>query len=140
MRLTWKDAGATILTGAVVALYVAFQQGVDLPLVSGPRALASAMLVLGITACALGGGGTPAGASGALARVGGALGAVAGVAALATVITGSEAMLALLVTATVSLWVLATARHLFASVSGGAGSDGGPGGQMEREKEEQYRR
>jgi len=48
MRLTWRDSGATVLTGLVVAGYVAFLAGADLPLIASVRGMAGAVLVLGI--------------------------------------------------------------------------------------------
>jgi hypothetical protein len=55
MRLTWKDAIATVLTAAIATTYAAFLGGTTLPLVSSPRALAAVFLVVGLTACAIGG-------------------------------------------------------------------------------------
>src|SRR5439155_21151992 len=54
MRLTWKDGLATVLTAGIVALYVAFVAGADLPLLSSARGIAVAALVLGIGGCAAG--------------------------------------------------------------------------------------
>ncbi|SEH03999.1 hypothetical protein SAMN05444920_1522 [Nonomuraea solani] len=37
MRLTWKDALATVAAGANVAIYVAFTQGADVPIIDSDR-------------------------------------------------------------------------------------------------------
>ncbi|WP_143591598.1 hypothetical protein [Thermoactinospora rubra] len=54
MRLTWKDAVAAAVTGTIVALYVAFLQGAQLPLLGSVRGTAGAVLLLGIVGgCAM---------------------------------------------------------------------------------------
>ena len=55
MRLTWKDGAATVMVAGTVASYVAFLADVSLPLVAGTRSMATALLVLGLVGCALGG-------------------------------------------------------------------------------------
>jgi hypothetical protein len=118
MRLTWKDGLATGLAGAVVALYVAFRAGADLPLVSGPRALAGAVLLLGFAGCALGGSGvSPAGKGSATVvryTISSVLGVIALVAGLWALFTGNGVALAVLVVATVAIWAVATTYHLIA--------------------------
>jgi hypothetical protein len=114
MRLTWKDAIATVLTAGIATLYAAFLGGAGLPLVSSPRALAAVTLVVGLTACGIGGTALTTDTKARWAAyVGGTLGGIAFLAALATMITGSELMLAVLVGTTVALWLMATARHTF---------------------------
>jgi hypothetical protein len=116
MRLTWKDAAATVLTAGVVALYAAYLAGAGLPLVSGPRVVAAVALVAGLGACAVGGTDLDR-ASRWTTYTGATLGGVAILAALVAMTTGLGAALAVLVGATVVLWVMATARHAF---TGGA--------------------
>jgi hypothetical protein len=111
MRLTWRDAVATVLVGGVVAAYAAFVEGADLPVISGPRALAGFTLVVGLTACGIGGEGWTNGSQPWAVRTAGVLGAIAMAAALVTVIIGSVFVLAVLVGTTVALWILATLRH-----------------------------
>jgi hypothetical protein len=112
MRLTWKDAVATVLTGSIVTLYIAYLEGAALPLVAGPRVLAAVALVVGLAGCAVGGTGmtTDRPANWAV-RVAALLGAVAFIVGLIAMITGSHAMLATLIGVIVTLWLLATARH-----------------------------
>ncbi len=114
MRLTWRDAVATVLVAGVVALYAAFVAGHGVAPVAGPRALAGGALLLGLTACAVGARVDPDRAAGSgwagyvLASV---LGAVALVAALLTMLTGSAITLGVLVATTGMLWLYATVRH-----------------------------
>jgi hypothetical protein len=114
MRLTWKDAIATVLTAGIVALYAAFLSGTTLPLVSSPRALAAVFLIVGLTACAVGGTALTADMKARwVVYAGGTLGGIAFIAALITVVTGSGFVLAVLVGTTVALWLMATLRHTF---------------------------
>lgn len=112
MRLTWRDAMATVLTAGIVALYAAFLAGENLPLVSGARVLAGLILIVGLVACAVGSTAMTTGAStGLTVYVGGTLGAAAFLAALITMVTGAGSTLAILVGVTVALWLFATVRH-----------------------------
>jgi 4-amino-4-deoxy-L-arabinose transferase-like glycosyltransferase len=117
MRLTWKDAVATALTGLVVAAYVTFLVGTSLPVVSGVRGLAAAVLVVGLVGCALGGAGASDASAGRWSRtlrvVASFLGAVALFAAIVALVVASKVVLAVLVGAVVALWVVATVRHAF---------------------------
>ena len=126
MRLTSRDLAATVLTGLVVTGYAAFLAGTDLPLIAGVRGMAAAVLVVGISGCALGGAdATRPGTAGWSRRIGGVagfLGAVALFAAITALITGSGDALAVLVGATVALWVLATLRHALTPRTTAAGS------------------
>jgi hypothetical protein len=121
MRLTWKDAVATALTGLVVVAYVAFLAGTDLPVISGVRGLAATVLVAGMVGCALGGAGesdVPAGRwSRALTVTASLLGGIALFAAIVTLVAASEVVLAVLVGTVVALWLVATVRHGFAGRS-----------------------
>jgi hypothetical protein len=120
MRLTWKDGVATVLAAVVVALYWAYLAGAGLPLVSGPRALAGGVLVLGFAGCALGGGDV-ARASTTMrtvrSTIAGVLGVTVLVAAVVTLFTGNTVWLAVLVIGTVAIWATTTAFHLFMPVS-----------------------
>ncbi len=115
MRLTVKDLAATIVVAGAVTLYACFLVDANLPLVSGPRALAGAVFVLGIVGCALGG------SSGTTLdrtrppiwlALSGTLGAVSLIAALVAVITGNEVALGILVGGTALLWFVTTARRV----------------------------
>ena len=114
MRLTWKDAVSTVFMTAIVVIYAAFLGSTTAWLISSVRGTAAAVLVLGM----VGGCGMSAAAGqyqdararlyASLASVLGATALVAGVTAL---ITGSTVALAILVTATLALWLVATVRH-----------------------------
>jgi hypothetical protein len=117
MRLTWKDAVTTGFMAVIVAAYVAFLNGTSLWLISSARGTAGAVLVLGIVGgCALSSAadlyvGTQSRSTRAfatLATLGGIIALVAGVIAM---ITGSTVALAILVAATIALWLIATMRH-----------------------------
>lgn len=136
MRLTWKDGLATVLTAGIVALYVAFLAGADLPLVSGPRVLACVALVAGLGACALGGSSATGGVPSRSAMwFGGILGTTAFVTALITLITGSHVALAILVGSTVALWLFATIRHAFTGAGPSRISDRDLHALIERDKQ-----
>jgi hypothetical protein len=123
MGLTSRDAFATALTAAAVAPYVAFLSGDGLPLVSGPRALAATVLLLGVAACAIGAQsqvGKQADAAPWDIKVANVLGPACFLLALFTVVTGNTITLALLVGTTVLLWLFATARHAFVGAGVGA--------------------
>src|SRR5688572_15758456 len=103
MRLSWKDAVATTLVALSVGLYVAHLAGVDAPLAGGVRATALGVLLLGIVACAFGGGNSASepGPRDLFTGVGGSLatwlGAFSLVVALSTLVFGTPTLLAILV-------------------------------------------
>ena len=116
MRLTWKDAVSTVFMAAIVVIYVAFLNSTTEWLISSARGTAAAVLVLGI----VGGCGMSAAAEqyqGQRARAytsfASVLGATALVAGVIALITASTVALAILVVATLALWLVATARHAF---------------------------
>jgi hypothetical protein len=117
MRLTWKDVVTTLFMVVIVAAYVAFLDGTSLWLISSARGTACAVLVLGIVGgCALSSAADlyngpqtrSTQAFAALATLGGIIALVAAVAAM---VTGSAVALAILVAATIALWLIATMRH-----------------------------
>jgi hypothetical protein len=126
MRLTWKDAVATVAVGAIVAIYVAFLTGTSAWLISTARGTTTAVLVLGLAAgCALGGlaeayRGAKSPAALAFTQMAADLGMIALAAAIAGLITGGTAALAVLVAATIALWLVATVRHAFTTPPGPA--------------------
>jgi len=119
MMLTWRDAVATLLAGAIIAVYLAFLDGTHLWLISGARGTTVTVLLLGLT------GGYVLGTARHLATAAdttavrvylvfaGLLAMAALAAAVIGVITGSAAALAALVAVTISLWLVATVRHAF---------------------------
>src|SRR5690349_16849524 len=53
MRLTWRDAAATLLVGAATAVYFCNMMSVPLPLITDRGDVAAASLLLGFVACVL---------------------------------------------------------------------------------------
>ncbi len=119
MRLTGKDAVTTVFTGVIIAVYVGFLRGADLPLISSVRGTTAVILVLGMVGgCALSGvGDVYSGPQSLLTRifiaVASTIGSVAFLAGLVGLITGSELALGVLFIATIALWLIATSRHAF---------------------------
>lgn len=132
MMLTWKDAVATLFTGAIVAVYLAFLNGTNLWLISSARGTTTAVLVLGfVGGCALGGAadafaGTPSVATRGFLTVASLLGATALVAGVVGLITGGTTALAVLVAAAVALWLTSTVRHVFTHAGEPGGHGAGP--------------
>ena len=114
MRLTWKDAVSTVFMAAIVVIYVAFLNSTTAWLISSARGTAAAVLVLGMVGgCAMSAAaeqyqGTGARGYTSFASV---LGVIALVAGVITLITASTVALAILVVATLALWLAATVRH-----------------------------
>ena len=125
MKLTWKDAVSTVFMAAIVVIYAAFLNSTTAWLISSARGTAAAVLVLGIVGgCCMSAAaeqyqGKRARAYTSFASVLGATALVAGVIAL---ITASTVALAVLVVATLALWLVATVRHAFTrpAVPGGS--------------------
>ena len=114
MKLTWKDAVSTVFIAAIVVIYIAFLNATTAWLISSARGTAAAVLVLGIVGgCSMSAAaaqyqGRQTWAYTSFASVLGATALVAGVIAL---ITASTVALAILVVATLALWLVATVRH-----------------------------
>jgi hypothetical protein len=124
MRVSGKDIVTTVFMGMIVAVYVAYLRGADLPLIASTRGTTAAVLILGVVGgCALGTAGELYAEKarprlmGVFMAIANTLGAVAGIAALIGLITESELALAILVAATLALWLTATARHIYGSCS-----------------------
>jgi hypothetical protein len=117
MRLTWKDAVTTVVIAVIVATYAAFLNGTSLWLISSARGTASVVLVLGIVGgCALSSAadlynGPQSRSTQAFAGLATLGGIIALAAAVIGMITGSTIALAILVAATIALWLIATMRH-----------------------------
>jgi len=112
---------------AIVVIYIAFLNSTTAWLISSARGTAAAVLVLGIVGgCGMSAAaeqyqGTRARAYKSFASVLGATALVAGVIAL---ITASTVALAVLVVATLTLWLVATVRHAFTPATAlGGGRD-----------------
>lgn len=127
MRLTWKDAVSTVFMAAIAVIYVAFLNSTTAWLISSARGTAAAVLVLG----AVGGCAMSAAAEQYQDRrartytsFAGVLGAIALVAGVTALITASTTALAILVVATLALWLAATVRHALTSLAApGGGRD-----------------
>lgn len=126
MGLTWKDGVATIFMGVIVLIYVAFLNGTSAWLISSARGTTAAVLVLGMVGgCALSAAGDLyTGSQPKAARAWQVIATTCGIVALAAavigLITGSTVALAVLVAATLTLWLIATARHAFTAPRGPA--------------------
>jgi hypothetical protein len=115
MRLGWRDAAATLPVAASVGLFLAYRADVDLPVVSGPRAVAILVFLLGVASCWVGGGITSSQVPQPRNFWRNALGFHGAAAFLITVlvlITGSAALLAALVALVVLMWMLTTLHRL----------------------------
>jgi hypothetical protein len=122
MRLTWRDALATLFVAAAAALYGLWQTGTAGAGMS-TRVLGAVVFGLGWAGC-MSDQGEMASVYGAAGRrrspmayvvVASLLGAVALLAWIMTLLSASGTMLAVLVAATIALWVLATVRHAMTS-------------------------
>ncbi|MGV9306628.1 hypothetical protein ACWDLG_24950 [Nonomuraea sp. NPDC003727] len=119
MGLTWKDAGATALAGANVAVYAAFLCGAQVPVVRTVGGAAATIVLVGLVGgCALGRADRDARPRSpatlfytVLARV---LGVVALVSTAMVLVTASELALAALFAATMALWLGARVRNAMA--------------------------
>ena len=112
MRLTWRDAVATLATAALTTLYIAQEVEASWAPITSTRWLAVAVLGLGVLACATGAGtmseAPPAGGPGAW------LGPIAGFALIGAILFGWSLLVGIAVAASVLLWMITTTRHLVA--------------------------
>lgn len=111
MRLTWRDAVATVLTAGATTLYIGQAADASWAPLSGVRATALAVLVLGLGACAIGG----AEASRDSEVMSGPmpfLGSLTGVLLVGAAVSGWAAPLGIAVGVTCLLWLVTTVRHL----------------------------
>jgi hypothetical protein len=116
MRLTWKDVVTTVCAAAIVAVYAAYLQGTEVAFISGVRWVAGTVLVLGMVGgCGLSAADVYEQPRSTVRRaylvVATSLGVTALVAGVIALITASGTALAVLVAATVALWLIATVRH-----------------------------
>jgi hypothetical protein len=126
-QITWRDYLATGFVAAAAALYLVWVNDGGFTSMS-TREVAGTVFVLGIAGCIAN--------QGQMASVYGAAGqhhapmgylvatsvagAVALVAGVAAVITANDMLLAVLVAAVVTVWLLSTARHLLTAKPNGA--------------------
>ncbi len=118
MRLNWRDWVATLCVVVAVALYGVWLAGAILKGGSGVKVVAGTVLALGVIASAFAvvpGFGQLMGGSKPYLAIATLLGIGALVAGIVTLLNGEEVMLAILVVATIALWIIATVRHVRAS-------------------------
>ncbi len=115
MRLTWRDALASVFVLAATLLYLLWLGGVDVFGISSPRVMGIVVMVLGlaasVTAVVYGVGAGLLEASKAYLGVTSLIGLGALVAGVWAVVDANEPMLGALVIATGVLWLLSTVRH-----------------------------
>ncbi len=120
MRLSWRDGLATVFVGVGTTLYVLWLAGAEL---AGPRVLAGVVLGLGLAASMIavvyGVGAGLLHASKMYLAVTSLIGLAALVAGVLALVAVNEAMLAVLVVATVSLWLMSTIRHAVSAATPG---------------------
>ncbi len=113
MRLSWRDALATVFVGVGVGLYILWLAGIE---VAGPRVLAAVVLGLGLaaslTAVVYGVGAGLLHASKMYLVVASLIGLAALISGVMAIVAVNEPMLAILVTTTVVLWLVSTVRHV----------------------------
>ena len=118
MRLTWRDAVATLAVGAAVGYYVLWATGT---VAHSARVAGVVVFAFGMIACTsarsemervYGVAGAARPAMSYVVTVS-AVGAMALVAGVVTLVTAGEVALATLVASLVLLWLLATLRHAF---------------------------
>jgi hypothetical protein len=111
-RLTWRDGVATVLVGAGVVLYLLWLSGAEFV---EPRMLAGIVLGLGLAASLIavvyGVGAGLLQAPKVYLAIASLLGLVALVAGIIAVTSINETMLATLVAATFTMWLMSTVRH-----------------------------
>ncbi len=116
LRLTWRDAVATLLVGAAGLLYVVWLTVTGDPGASGTRLVGALVLGLGLAASfvsvVFGIGAGLFRASKAYLAIASLIGLGALVAGVMTLVNGDAAMLATLVATTLVLWLISTARHM----------------------------
>ncbi|MGE5225716.1 MAG: hypothetical protein ACM3OO_02465 [Planctomycetaceae bacterium] len=116
MRLTWRDALATVFVVAAALVYALWLAEVEVFGLSSPRAVGIVVMVLGlaasVTAVVYGVGAGLLKASKVYLAVTSVIGLVALIAGIAVLANEDETMLATLVIATAVLWLMATVRHV----------------------------
>lgn len=109
MRITLRDAGATLVTAAVVTGYVGLVAGASWMPITSVRWYAVLFLLVGQSTCTIGA--ADALADGTTRGAGYLLGPIALVAAVAAVITGNAGVLGVSILCMALLWLVTTSRH-----------------------------
>jgi hypothetical protein len=121
MLMIWRDRIASTAVAIAVLVYVLWLLMADVPAESGIRLMVATVLVLGFVASAIAvvpGFGELIHGSRTYLAVASLLGLVALAAAVVAFVNASTTMLAVLVVATVAMWVMASVRHVTASRPG----------------------
>lgn len=110
MTLSWKDLVTTFLAVITASFAYFYIQGFQFPFVTGYRVASLVIVVLGIMMCAFGSGSN---ASPSMwINVANVLGILTVVVAIIAMIMGTKAIFLALVGIVLSLWLVATIRHL----------------------------
>jgi hypothetical protein len=112
--MTWRDRIASVLVTMAVLAYALWLVATDNPAESGIRAMVATVLILGVAASAAAvvpGFGELIHGSKPYLTVASLLGLVALIAGVAAFVNANTTMLALLVVATVGMWLMASLRH-----------------------------
>ena len=108
MRLTWRDAAATLLVGAAAAVYLGQRLSVPLPLITDRGDVAAAALLLGFVACVIDEWTVK---HAALVRTLSVLSVSTVGIGIAAMATESEVLLTIVVAMLVTLWAVTTLAH-----------------------------
>jgi hypothetical protein len=117
MRLTWKDAAATMLVAAILVPYFGYLARGSMPFIHDARGMAAAALIIGAVTCYAGDRRVMARRWTVLTAVTALLGAAALGLGIAAIVTASGGVLAALIACIVALWALTTARHAAGTLS-----------------------
>jgi hypothetical protein len=125
MRLTWKDAAATLLVAAILVPYFGYLARGSMPFIHDARGMAATALIIGAVAC-YAGDRVMARRWTVLTAVTALLGAVALGLGIAAIVTASGGILAAFIACIGALWALATVRHAAGTLSHAAAPTAGP--------------
>lgn len=115
MKLSWRDAAAAVPVAGTAGLYLAHLADIEVAVLSGARVVALVAFVLGVTACAVGGGIDPAEVPQPREpwlRALGLHGPVAFILTVIALITGNWGVVAALVVLIVLMWLTTTLHRL----------------------------
>lgn len=110
MGLSWKDAVTTLLASAVLGISYAMTKGIEMPIITNYRWGIAALGIIGIAMCAFSGGTT--GGTSSLIVIANVLGFIAFGLIVYGLISGTKIAFILLTITILTLWAIATFRHL----------------------------
>jgi hypothetical protein len=112
MRLTWRDGVSTLLVVACGVIFLAVTNAWGWPLLSSFHTGSAVLLVVGLTACIVGGSNMKTfDASDPMVLGASTIGFFAFAVGVYGIISGSETALAILATTIAMLWVVTTIHH-----------------------------